>query len=152
MVSRTLKSLIKLFAAVGVAVGLTACGGSDSSSDYSYAYIQFYNASPNGATVTMREVDGDDLGSAQFGDTTSLISADSGDLELEFIRTDSDDQEILLEEMTVNLSTGYKTLIVLSGDFSQPEFIEYKFERESLDDHFRLFVTSMMVDESQNDL
>ena len=50
----------------------------------------------------MREVDGDDLGSAQFGDTTSLISADSGDLELEFIRTDSDDQEILLEEMTVN--------------------------------------------------
>ena len=151
MVSRTLKSLIKLFAAVGVAVGLTACGGSDSSSDYSYAYIQFYNASPNGATVTMREVDGDDLGSAQFGDTTSLISADSGDLELEFIRTDSDDQEILLEEMTVNLSTGYKTLIVLSGDFSQPEFIEYKFERESLDDHFRLFVTSMMVDESQYD-
>ena len=33
-------------------LGLTACGGSgSSSSDYSYAYIQFYNASPNGANV-----------------------------------------------------------------------------------------------------
>ena len=55
-------------------LGLTACGGSDSSSsDYSYAYIQFYNASPNGANVEMREVDGDSFGSAQFGDTTSLL-------------------------------------------------------------------------------
>ena len=56
-------------------VGLTACGGSDStSSDYSYAYLQFYNASPNGANVEMREVDGNSFGSAQFGDTTSMYS------------------------------------------------------------------------------
>ena len=49
-------------------LGLTACGGSDSSSsDYSYAYIQFYNASPNGANVEMREVDGDSFGSARVG-------------------------------------------------------------------------------------
>ncbi|XLP06794.1 hypothetical protein ACI7YQ_16950 [Alteromonas marina] len=76
-------------------VWLTACGGSDStSSDYSYAYLQFYNASPNGANVEMREVDGDSFGSAQFGDTTSMYSMDDGELELEFIRTDANDQEV----------------------------------------------------------
>ena len=80
-------------------LGLTACGGSgSSSSDYSYAYIQFYNASPNGANVEMREVDGDSFGSAQFGDTTSMYSMDDGELELEFIRTDSDDQEVFIDE------------------------------------------------------
>ena len=73
--------------------GLSACGSSDSSnSDYSYAYVQFYNASPNGANVEMREIDGDSFGSAQFGDTTSLFSMEDEDIELEFIRTDSDDQ------------------------------------------------------------
>ena len=153
MVSRTFTSWFKLLTLLALVTGLAACGGSgsDDSSDYSYAYIQFYNASPNGATVTMREVDGDALGSAQFGDATSLISADSGELELEFIRTDSDDQEVLIQEMTVNLKKGYKTLIVLSGDFSQPEFVEYQFERETLDDHFRLMVTSLTVDQGEYD-
>lgn len=152
MVSRTFTSLMKLTGVLLFATGLTACGGSDDSdSDYTYSYIQFYNASPNSATVTMREVDGDSYGSAQFGDSTSLISTDSGELELEFIRTDSDDQEVVVEEMTVDLRDGYKTLIILTGDFTQPEFIEYQFERESLDDHFRLMVTSTMVDESQFD-
>ncbi|MBU2977253.1 DUF4397 domain-containing protein [Alteromonas sp. C1M14] len=151
MVFRTLTSLMKFAAVLAVAVGLTACG-SDSDSDYSYAYIQFYNASPNGSTVTMQDDDGDELGSAQFGDSTSLISTDNGDLDLEFIRTDSDDQEVLLHEMTVKLKTGYKTLIVLSGDFDDPDWTEYQFKRESIeDDHFRLFVTSVREDQSQYD-
>ena len=102
-------------------LGLTACGGSDSSSsDYSYAYIQFYNASPNGANVEMREVDGDSFGSAQFGDTTSMFSMDDGELELEFIRTDSDDQEVYIDEITVDLEVGHKTIVVMSGDFNAP--------------------------------
>ena len=96
-------------AAIGLValLGLTACGGSDSSSsDYSYAYIQFYNASPNGANVEMREVDGDSFGSAQFGDATSMYSMDEDEYELEFIRTDSDDQEVYIDEITVNLKNG----------------------------------------------
>ncbi len=133
-------------------LGLTACGGSgSSSSDYSYAYIQFYNASPNGANVEMREVDGDSFGSAQFGDTTSMYSMDDGELELEFIRTDSDDQEVFIDEITVNLKTGYKTIVVMSGDFSNPVFTTYSYKRETLEDHFRLFALSVAVDESSYD-
>ncbi len=133
-------------------LGLTACGGSDgSSSDYTYAYIQFYNASPNGANVEMREVDGDSFGSAQFGDTTSMYSMDDGELELEFIRTDSDDQEVLVEELTVDLKDGYKTIVIMSGDFNSPIFNVYSFERETLEDHFRLFALSVEIDDTSYD-
>ncbi|BFT31599.1 DUF4397 domain-containing protein [Alteromonas sp. D210916BOD_24] len=135
-----------------VLVGLSACGGSDgSSSDYTYAYIQFYNASPNGANVEMREVDGDSFGSAQFGDTTSMYSMESGEIELEFIRTDSDDQEVFIEELEVDLREGYKTIVVMSGDFNAPTFTVYSFERETLEDHFRLFALSVAVDDTSYD-
>ena len=133
-------------------IGLSACGGSSGgSSDYSYAYIQFYNASPNGANVEMREVDGDSFGSAQFGDTTSMYSMENGEIELEFIRTDADDQEVLIDTYTVNLKNGEKTLIVMSGDFSNPVITHYSYERETMEDHFRLFALSVTVDESSYD-
>lgn len=131
--------------------GLAACGGSDSSSDYSYAYIQFYNASPNGANVEMREVDGDSFGSAQFGDTTAMYSMDNGEIELEFIRTDSDDQEVLIDTYTVNLKNGDKHLIVMSGDFDSPIISDYSYTRETLEDHFRLFALSVTIDEGSYD-
>lgn len=135
-----------------VLLGLSACGGSDSSSsDYTYAYVQFYNASPNGANVEMREVDGDSFGSAQFGDTTSMYSLESGELELEFIRTDSDDQEVLIDTITVDLREGYKTLIVMSGDFAAPSFSNYQYERKTLEDHFRLFALSVTADNASYD-
>lgn len=137
---------------VVVLVGLAACGGSDgSSSDYTYAYLQFYNASPNGANVEMREVDGDSFGSAQFGDTTSMYSMESGEVELEFIRTDSDDQEVFIEELEVDLREGYKTIVVMSGDFNTPIFTVYSFERETLEDHFRLFALSVAIDDTSYD-
>ena len=131
--------------------GLAACGGSDSSSDYSYAYIQFYNASPNGANVEMREVDGDSFGSAQYGDTTAMYSMDNGEIELEFIRTDSDDQEVLIDTYTVNLKSGDKRLIVMSGDFASPMISDYSYTRETLEDHFRLFALSVTIDEGSYD-
>jgi len=144
-----IRSLVVAFTAI---IGLTACGGSDSTdSDYTYAYIQFYNASPNGANVEMREIDGDSFGSAQFGDTTSLFSMEDGDIELEFIRTDSDDQEVYIDELTANLRNGYKTIVVMSGDFNSPIFTTYSFERETLEDHFRIFALSVAADESSYD-
>ena len=132
--------------------GLTACGGSDStSSDYSYAYLQFYNASPNGANVEMREVDGDSFGSAQFGDTTSMFSMEDGELALEFLRTDANDQEVYIDTVTVDLKEGYKTIVVMSGDFGSPIFASYSYARETMEDHFRLFGLSVAVDGSSYD-
>jgi hypothetical protein len=144
--------LRSIFLVVFVLLGITACGGSDSTeSDYEFAYIQFYNASPNGANVEMREVDGDSFGFAQFGDTTSMYSMESGTLELEFIRTDADDQEVYIDTYSVTLKTGHKTIVVMSGDFANPIITEYSYERETLEDHFRLFGLSVTVDNSAYD-
>ena len=144
--------LRSIFLVVFVLLGITACGGSDSTeSDYEFAYIQFYNASPNGANVEMREVDGDSFGFAQFGDTTSMYSMESGTLELEFIRTDADDQEVYIDTYSVTLKTGHKTIVVMSGDFANPTITEYSYERETLEDHFRLFGLSVTVDNSAYD-
>lgn len=144
--------LRSIFLVVFVLLGITACGGSDSTeSDYEFAYIQFYNASPNGANVEMREVDGDSFGFAQFGDTTSMYSMESGTLELEFIRTDADDQEVYIDTYSVTLKTGYKTLVIMSGDFANPIITEYSYERETLEDHFRLFGLSVTADNSAYD-
>lgn len=137
---------------VGISI-LSGCSSDsdDSSSDYTYAYLQFYNASPNGANVEMREVDGDSFGSSQFGDTTSMITMDSGEVELEFIRTDGDDQEVEVETLTITLREGYKTIIVMSGDFDAPVFTEYSYERETLEDHFRLFSLAVTIDSTSYD-
>jgi len=153
--SQSLPSKVKLHLVLLVLFvlgGLTACGGSDSSSsEYSFAYLQFYNASPNGANVEVREVDGDSFGSAQFGDATSMFSLDEGELTLEFIRTDADDQEVFIDELMVNLKSGYKTIVIMSGDFNSPVFTTYSYERETLENHFRLFALSVVADNASYD-
>jgi hypothetical protein len=133
---------------------LSACGSSsdDEEAAFADAYLQFYNGSANSAATIIGEVDSGALGSAVYGDSTSLIASESGAVELEFYRTDADDQEILLEELTVTLSDGEKTLLVLSGDYESPSISEYRFEREDLEDHFRLFATSVITDQSSYDL
>ncbi|MFT4938513.1 MAG: hypothetical protein ACI88A_001541 [Paraglaciecola sp.] len=135
-------------------VFLTACGSSSDGEEEVYAdsYLQFYNGSANSATTFMGEVDGGTLSSAAYGDSSSLISAESGEVELEFYRMDADDQEILLEELTATLADGEKLLLVLSGDYESPTINEYRFEREELEDHFRLFGTSVITDVSSYDL
>lgn len=132
---------------------LTACGGSDDEeSEYDYAYLQFYNASPNGASVTMQESEGEDFGTAQFGDATALYSLAEGEVDLEFVRNDADDQEIQVDTLNLNIREGQKTLVVMSGDFSSPVFTALNFERESLTDHFRLFTVGLMADAGRFDI
>lgn len=151
MHTRLVKMIVRTAMALLFVGGLTACGGSGGgNSDYVYAYLQFYNGSPNGATVYVRELDGDDLGSATFGDSSSVISLETGDIELEFYRLDSDDQEVVIDEMTVKLKKSNKTLIVMDGDFASPTFTEYQYERESLDEHFRLMATSVLLDATRS--
>ena len=147
-----IKTLFRAASALFLVSVLTACGGSGSSgnSDYTYAYLHFYNGSPNGATVYFRELDGDDLGAAQFGDSSSLLALDSGELELEFYRLDSDDQEVVIDELTVQLKKSYKTVVIMRGDFESPTFESYQFKRETLDEHFRLMATSVLLDETQS--
>ena len=133
---------------------LSACGSSsdDEEEVFADAYLQFYNGSANSATTIMAEVDGNTLGSAPYGDASGLITADSGEVELEFFRIDADDQKVTLEEVTVDLSDGEKVLMILSGDYETPSFIEHRYKREELEDHFRLFATSVISESGSYDL
>lgn len=145
MRSKLSYSLVTAF----LALGLSACGGSDDdNADFPDSYLQFYNGSANSAVTSMREVDEGVLGGVSYGDSTALFTRDAGDIQLEFFRTDSDDQEVIIDERTVNLSDGQKTLIMLSGDFGSPSFNEYKYQREELENHFRLFAVGLVPGES----
>lgn len=149
MRSKLSSSLLVTF----VTLGLSACGGSSGgSADFPDAYIQFYNGSSNSALTYMREIDEGTLGSASFGDATSLITRDNGSIDLEFYRFDSDDQEVLIEEVTYSLRNGDKTLVIMSGDFDSPTFNEYTYDRDELEDHFRLFAVGLVTDQSSYDL
>ncbi|GAC16402.1 DUF4397 domain-containing protein [Aliiglaciecola lipolytica] len=145
------------FALLGVilASGLTACSSSDDNNTEfsSSGYIQFYNGSANSAVTTMRGTEETQvLASASYGDVTSMIQTETGNTEIEFYRTDSDDQEVILETRDIDLRNGEKTLVMLTGDFDTPTFNEYRFERKELEDHFRLFAVSVVTDQSSYDL
>ncbi len=146
-VSLTLMGLV-------LATGLTACGGSSGGSDeFPAAYVQFYNGSANSAQTVMRSTETSTiLAGASFGDATSLISVEAGLTEIEFYRTDSDDQEVIIDTQEFDLDEANKTLIMLTGDFSAPTFNEYKFKREELEGEFRLFAVSVLADSAGYDL
>lgn len=148
-----------LYALLGViaATGLTACGSSsgDDNEFSSQSIIQFYNGSANSAQTTLRgtELTRIEL-SASYGDVSPAIdSVEAGFTEIEFLRIDSDDQEVIIETREIDIPDGQKTLVVLSGDFDSPTFNEYRFSREDdLDNHFRLFAVSVTADQSNFDL
>ncbi|WP_232787813.1 hypothetical protein [Paraglaciecola sp. MB-3u-78] len=135
-------------------IQLSAC--SSSSDDYepvfSDAYLQFYNGSSNSAATLMAEVDGNTLGTATYGDASGLITSQSGELELEFFRIDADDQQVILEEVTVDLSEGEKVLMILSCEYESPSFTTHRYIREELEAHFRLFATSVISGSEGYDL
>lgn len=133
---------------------LGACGGSsdDEENVYVDSYLQFYNGSANSAATLMAEADSNTLGTATYGDASGLVTAESGEVELEFYRIDADNQKVTLDEVTVDLSDGEKVLMILSGDYETPSFIENRYTREELEDHFRLFATSVISESGSYDL
>lgn len=128
---------------------LTAgCGGSssDASEDYPDTYLQLYNGSANSASVAI-EVDDDFVGQSSYGDATGLNALEPGDREIELTWNDGDGQEVLIDEITLNLTESNKTLLVVSGDFDNPDITEFSFRRDDdLEDHFNLYVTSVIPD------
>ena len=100
----------------------------------------------------MAEVDGTTLGIAKYGDVSSLINSKSGEVELEFYRIDADDQQVTLEKVTVRLSDGEKVIMILSGDYESPSLIKHRYIRESIEDPFRLFATSVISGTGSYDL
>jgi hypothetical protein len=74
---------------------LSACSSSSDDEEEVFvdAYLQSYNGSANSAATLMAEVDGNKLGKATYGDASSLIILENGEVELEFYRIDADAQK-----------------------------------------------------------
>ncbi|KXI30941.1 hypothetical protein [Paraglaciecola hydrolytica] len=150
-----IKLFLKTLAYITFSLALLACGSSkdkEEESTYSEAYLQFYNGSATSALTYLREVDGQALGSAVYGDATSLLTVESGEMALKFYRQDTDNKEILIEEMQSTLKKGEKSLMILSGSGSAQNVAEHKFVREELSAEFRLFSSSVIEGDSRYDL
>ena len=147
------KHLASNLVCISIVAALSGCGSSGGSdTQYTESYLQFYNGSSSSAVTYMRDDEGTELGSVAFADATSLYSLESGSLDLEFYRIDADDKEVIIANTTVELSDGDKTLVVLSGDYEAAEFNQYQFEREEMDEHFRLFAVNLSLASSSYDL
>ena len=134
---------------------LSACGGSSDSGseDFPDAYIQFYNVSPNSAATSL-VIDDETRSSSTYGDTTALYAYESGDYEVELTWEDSDGQEsVIYEDEAFNLRDGQKTLLIMGGDFSDPDILEFTFDRsDDLEDEFYLYGMSGINDGATYDL
>lgn len=153
--------IVSLFTLVCSILWLTGCGGSgasDESATYPTAYLQFYNGSANSATTTMIGNLGDSttditIGNAGFADATALQSMDAGSytLELNYTTTSGSTTTVLTEK--TELKNSYKTLLLLTGDYANPELINLSFARDdSLDDQFKLMMVNLINNGKTYDL
>jgi len=152
--------IVSLFTLVCSTLWLTGCGGSasDESATYPTAYLQFYNGSANSATTTMIGNLGDSttdiaIGNAGFADATALQSMEAGSytLELNYTTTSGSITTVLTEK--TELKNSYKTLLLLTGDYANPELINLSFARDdSLDEQFKLIMVNLINNGKTYDL
>ena len=143
----------KMVCSVSLGLLLVACGSSDSDdvSSYTSSYLQFYNGSTNSPSIRFY-ADDTLVGTSSFADATSLLSF-TAETEVEltwsYESEDNSDIEILQESRT--LATSEKNLIVLTGDFNNPEWYTISFDREDLDEGFRIILSSVISGDTQYD-
>lgn len=143
-------SFLKLFiSAMFCIVWISGCTGSSDSSDEDYpeSYLQFYNGSSNSPSIQIH-VDGGWVGTSVYGDATSLFSLDTGETNVALYWEDADGQDTLIEETSLSLKSGQKTLLFIAGDFDTPDIASLQFDRSSLEDEFYLYTGSLVPDVS----
>ena len=145
--------IVTLFTLVCSTLWLTGCGGSSSSDEsatYPTGYLQFYNGSANSATTavvaTLNDSSTDQtLGSAGFADATALQSMEAGTytLELNYTATSGSVTTVLTDK--TELKNSYKTLIMMTGDYANPELIDLTFARDdTLDAQFKVLMVNLI--------
>ncbi|MBV1910822.1 MAG: hypothetical protein KUG78_16100 [Kangiellaceae bacterium] len=132
-ISRTSKQF--LFAASSCVL-LTISGCDDSSSDTDGSgYLKFYNASSNAPTI-YAELDDESLTQVDFTKTSARYNLDSEpyDVNLSWKEGTNDYQEFYNQE--VSITDEDVSLIVIAGDFNDPQILTYSYEDEDeeLDD------------------
>lgn len=139
---------------------LSACGGSSSSEGndtYPSSYLQFYNGSANSATTTLTLTDSDEvessIGSAIFGDSTSLLTVATETYEVALTYTDnSGDVQTVLEDQ-VSMKTSQKTVLFMVDSYEAPKLLNLSFVRDDeLDDQFKIYFANLLADNKSMDL
>lgn len=146
--------------AFGSLMMLTGCGSSNSdetSATYTSSYIQLYNGSANSTSTRLLLTDSDDstvlAGSATYTDATSLVSYTPASYSISLSRLNSDGDDISILDSSITLRQSYKHLLFLTGDYNNPELLTLQFLRDdSLSDSFKLYVVSLLPDDSSYDV
>ncbi|NRQ44598.1 DUF4397 domain-containing protein [Rheinheimera sp. YQF-2] len=146
--------------ALGSVIMLTGCGGSSSeetSATYTSSYIQLYNGSANSTSTRLLLTDSDDstvlAGTAAYTDATSLVSYTPASYDISLSRLNSDGDDISMLDSSITLRQSYKHLLFLTGDYNNPELLTLQFLRDdSLTDSFKLYVVSLLPDDSSYDV
>ncbi|MFC4655848.1 DUF4397 domain-containing protein [Rheinheimera marina] len=152
--------MLRVVLCLSASLLLTACGGSSSSEGndtYPNTYLQFYNASYNSATTTVTLTDSDDeeysLGSAYFGDSTSVVTLDAATYDVGLSYYDDSGDEISVMDDSVTTKKSQKTILMMAGDYSSPQLLNLSFERDDeLDEQFNLYFVNLLGSSQNVDL
>jgi hypothetical protein len=150
--------ILRPIAVVFSTLWLAACGGSSDgeSATYPNAYIQMYNGSANSAntslTLTLDTTD-TAVGSASFADVTNLVSVNEQTYKLKLTYSADSTTVKTVKEDTVGLVTGQKTLLMMAGDFANPELLKLSFVRDdTLDDQFKVNMMNLVNNTNTYDM
>ncbi|HEX5794132.1 MAG TPA: hypothetical protein VFY01_12715 [Rheinheimera sp.] len=144
MKSVYLSSILVLSAA------LAGCGGSSSSDETTAdSYLQFYNGAANAGNTQLKAGD-TNIGTAVYGDVSSVVAlkADAYELELVDVASAAD---LLTEDAA--LTKDNKTLFILTQQDEQYDHLSLSFEREpELEDKFNLHLVNLSEQYPQLDV
>ncbi|MBQ4832178.1 hypothetical protein J8L70_02895 [Pseudoalteromonas sp. MMG010] len=142
-------TLLKAALPLSILTMLTACSGSDSSSNT--GYIQVYNGSYN-SPYTRLFVDETERSGADFADVTTRHNYSTGDYEVSYQYLDSNDSYITIEEADITIRGDRTQLIVMSGDFDEPTFTQLDIDIDSDEDEFNLGFFNITDENTEYDI
>ncbi|MCO7227446.1 DUF4397 domain-containing protein [Pleionea sp. CnH1-48] len=110
-------------------------GSDDDATVFVDSYVHFYNASPNASDAKFH-LDDQPYSSADFGDVTILYTVDENTYNFKLTRKDNYGDDVDILEDSVTLRQGVQHLFIMTGDFRQPELMEFDFTLTDVDDGF----------------
>lgn len=133
-----------------MSLALAGCGGSSGGDDNTAdSYLQFYNGASVAGNTQLKAGD-TSIGSAAYGDVSSVVAlkADAYELELIDVASSSD---LLSENLT--LTKDNKTLFILTQQDEQYDYLSLNFAREpELDDKFNVHMVNLSEQYPQLDV
>lgn len=114
---------------------MTGCGssdGSDSDASTNTGFLQFYNASANSASAELT-LASTALSAIGYGDSSASYLLDSStDVSIQGL--DNSENVVTLFEQTLDSNTDTRHVLIMAGDYAAPEFIDFIYQDDELED------------------